>query len=139
MDLHILTVDGDGQLAHIPIGHIHFSKNRAFAYRHSLGALFFCDGNILASCLTNTFLPIVVGFEIDLVLSTSGLYVFLVEELVDHNLKHKNTIYVGFPIPFTNLNDKYGNGVYYGDNYDKLKKIRDKVDPLGILNSTGTL
>lgn len=43
--------------------------------------------------------------------------------------------YLGFPVTFDNIDDVS----YYGSNKDKLKRISNKVDPLGIMKYGGTL
>ena len=53
--------------------------------------------------------------------------------------KNDVTMYIGFPLPYTDLINKYGNKIYYGENYKKLLKIKNVVDPLNLLGPTGTL
>jgi len=43
--------------------------------------------------------------------------------------------YLGFPVPILSNNLK----AYYGDNLEKLRKIKKKVDPLGLLKFPGSL
>ena len=57
-----------------------------------------------------------------------------VRELV---LVNNNGVYLGFPIPFTNI--PYTNEIYYGKNYNTLKDIKNIYDPKGILSYSGTL
>ena len=55
------------------------------------------------------------------------------------NDKNNKTMYVGFPIPFTDLVIQESNKIYYGKNYKKLQKIKANIDPLGLLTPCGTI
>jgi hypothetical protein len=51
----------------------------------------------------------------------------------------KTIMYVGFPIPFTDLAVIEGNQIYYGKHYKKLQKIKKQIDPLELLTPCGTI
>lgn len=62
-----------------------------------------------------------------------------VYDLDEYFLNKNSTMYVGFPLPFTDLIEKYGNHIYYQKHYKYLKKLKNITDPLNLLTPTGTI
>lgn len=48
-----------------------------------------------------------------------------------------NGVYLAFPITFTDI--PHTNKIYYGENYDRLKEVRNKYDPSNVLQYSGTI
>ena len=51
--------------------------------------------------------------------------------------RYNKTMYIGFPVSYTDIHVK--KQIYYGYNYQELREIKRKYDPLNILTSSGTI
>ena len=60
-------------------------------------------------------------------------------QITNHFLNNKrNIMYVGFPLTFTDTGS-HNSTLYFGKNNEKLKLIKEKYDPLHVLNQCGII